>query len=56
MGAQVTNRPLTLRYVKTVGIINNPYDLAVSRDGRIFVANRCGAEERARAIRVGICT
>ena len=64
MCAQAAIKPLTLRYLKTVGIINNisgrgfnnPYDLAVSRDGRIFVANRCGSEERARAVRVGICT
>ena len=64
MGARVTTAPLALRYVKTVGItnnlmgvgFNNPYDLAVSGDGRIFVANRCGAEERSRAMRVGICT
>ena len=32
----------------------NPYDLAISRDGRIFVLNRCDPA-RYTAIRVGIC-
>ena len=53
-----------LDYVKTIGIVNNglngrgyanPYDLAVSRDGRIFVLNRCDPA-RAAAIRVGVCS
>lgn len=52
-----------LDYVKTIGIVNNgfngrgfanPYDIAVSNDGRIFVLNRCDPA-RAAAIRVGIC-
>jgi DNA-binding beta-propeller fold protein YncE len=55
---------MTLKYVKTIGIVNNgyngrgfanPYDVAVSGDGRIFVLNRCDPA-RAAAIRVGICT
>ena len=63
MATQAATRPLTLDYVKTIGINNNgfngrgftnPYDLAVSRDGRIFVLNRCD-EARFTAIRVGIC-
>ena len=54
---------VTLDYLKTIGIVNNglngrgyanPYDLAVSRDGRIFVLNRCDPA-RAAAIRVGVC-
>ena len=54
---------ITLDYVKTIGIVNNglngrgyanPYDLAVSGDGRIFVLNRCDPA-RAAAIRVGVC-
>ena len=63
MSVQVATGLFTLLYVKTVGITNNgfsgrgfanPYDLAVSRDGRIFVLNRCDPE-RVTAIRVGIC-
>ncbi len=55
---------IVLDYVKTIGIVNNglngrgyanPYDLAVSRDGRIFVLNRCDPA-RAAAIRVGVCS
>ena len=51
-----------LQYVKTIGIVNNsltdrgftnPYDSAISRDGRIFVLNRCDPVRRA-GIRVGI--
>ena len=51
-----------LDYVKTIGIVNNglngrgftsPYDSAVSKDGRIFVLNRCDPGRRV-AIRVGI--
>jgi len=55
---------VALNYVKTIGIVNNgyngrgyanPYDVAVSRDGRIFVLNRCDPA-RASAIRIGVCT
>ena len=53
----------TLDYVKTIGIVSaafsgrgfaNPYDAAISADGRIFVLNRCDPD-RAPAMRVGIC-
>ena len=63
MTTQTQNASITLDYVKTIGIVNNglngrgyanPYDLAVSRDGRIFVLNRCDPA-RAAAIRVGVC-
>lgn len=64
MSTQVAAPDITLQYVKTIGIVNNgyngrgfanPYAVAVSRDGRIFVLNRCDPA-RAAAIRVGICT
>ena len=64
MTTQTTAGPLTLEYVKTIGIVNNgfngrgfanPYDTAISEDGRIFVLNRCDPA-RAAAIRVGVCT
>ena len=54
---------LRLVYLKTIGIVNsgfngrgfaNPYDMAVSQDGRIFVLNRCDPIQ-AHTIRVGIC-
>ena len=63
MTTEVAAEKLTLDYVKTVGILNNgdngrgfasPYDLALHRDGRIFVLNRC-EPARMRAIRVGLC-
>jgi DNA-binding beta-propeller fold protein YncE len=62
--ATQTAKTLALEYVKTIGIVNNgyngrgfanPYDTAVSKDGRIFVLNRCDPA-RAAAIRIGICT
>ena len=52
----------TLEYIKTIGITNNgdngrgfanPYSIAVSSDGRIYVISRCDPV-RARAIRVGV--
>jgi DNA-binding beta-propeller fold protein YncE len=64
VSTSVATPAITLKYVKTIGIVNNgyngrgfanPYDVAVSRDGRIFVLNRCDPA-RAAAIRVGICT
>ena len=64
MGAQVATKRLTLQYVKTIGIVNNgdngrgfanPYALVTSRDGRIFVLNRCDPIRRSKALRVGIC-
>ena len=64
---RLTTQPATelfqLNYVKTIGIVNNgtngrgfanPYDVAIAKDGRIFVLNRCDPG-RARAIRIGIC-
>ena len=63
MTTQIQSASITLEYVKTIGIVSNglngrgyanPYDLAVSSDGRIFVLNRCDPA-RAAAIRVGVC-
>ena len=63
MSTQTATKTITLDYVKTIGIVNNgsngrgfanPYDVAVTRDERIFVLNRCDPA-RAAAIRVGIC-
>ena len=62
MSSQVSST-VTLNYLKTIGIVNNgyngrgfanPYDVAVSRDGRIYVLNRCDPA-RASAIRIGVC-
>ena len=63
MTTQAASPALALDYVKTIGIVNNgsngrgfanPYDLAVSKDGRVFVLNRCDPPRMA-AIRIGIC-
>ena len=63
MSSQAATKTLQINYLKTIGIVNNgftgrgfisPYDLAVSKDGRIFVLNRCDPF-RASGIRVGIC-
>jgi len=51
----------TLEYVKTIGLATNqigrgfinPYDVAFSRDGRIFVLNHCDSA-RKNLMRVGI--
>jgi hypothetical protein len=60
VSTQVTTHTITLQYVKTIGIVNNgyngrgfanPYNVAVSQDGRIFVLNRCDPA-RAAAIRL----
>ena len=62
MTTQTQSASIALDYVKTVGIVSNglngrgfanPYDLAASMDGRIFVLNRCDPA-RAAAIRVGV--
>jgi DNA-binding beta-propeller fold protein YncE len=62
MTTQQTSSQVTLEYIKTIGIVNNglngrgfanPYDLAISSDGTIYVINRCDTA-RAAAIRVGI--
>ncbi len=64
MATETAPATLALEYVKTVGITNNatngrgfanPCDLAISKDGRIFVMNRCDSVRR-QAIRVGVCT
>ena len=63
MVTQAGAKTIQISYLKTIGIVNNglngrgfgtPYDLAVHRNGRIFVLNRCDPP-RAAAIRVGIC-
>ena len=63
MGTQAGTTTVQISYLKTIGIVNNglngrgysnPYDLAVSKDGLIFVLNRCDPA-RAAGIRVGIC-
>ena len=63
MTTQPATKPFQLDYIKTIGIVNNglngrgfanPYDVAIAKDGRIFVLNRCDPG-RARAIRIGIC-
>ena len=60
MSTQTANSGPVLEYLKTIGIVNNgtngrgfanPYDVVVSKDGRIFVVNR-GAYVFAR---VGVC-
>ena len=63
MNVHTATMPLSVQYLKTIGIVNNgfngrgftnPIDVAISSDDRIFVLNRCDAPRRA-AIRVGIC-
>ncbi|MDA1348758.1 MAG: hypothetical protein O3A47_07815, partial [Chloroflexi bacterium] len=58
-----TTTSTAVKYLKTVGSVNNgsngrgfanPYDTAHTKDGRIFVINRCDLARRA-AIRIGIC-
>ncbi len=58
----MSTEPFGLEYVKTIGIVNNglggrgftsPYDSAISRDGRIFVLNRCDPPRKS-AVRIGI--
>ena len=62
MTAPASPRTIALKYDGTIGIVNNgtngrgfanPYDVAVSKDGRIFVLNRC-EPERGIALRIGI--
>ena len=64
MSIAITGKTFTLEYVKTIGMVNNslsgrgfanPYDTAISHDGRIFVLDRCDPLH-AGAVRVGICT
>ncbi len=63
MTTQTQSSTINVEYLKTIGIVNNglngrgfanPYDLAVSDDGRIFVLNRCDPA-RATGIRIGVC-
>ncbi len=63
MSLRTATTPVALEYIKTIGMTNNgsngrgfcnPYALQVSKDGRIFVLNRCD-HVRKDAIRVGIC-
>ena len=63
MAIQTGSKTIQIDYLKTIGIVNNglngrgftsPYDLAVHKDGRIFVINRCDPL-RSSAVRVGIC-
>ena len=63
MSTDLASKSVTLEYVKTIGIVNeslngrgfgSPYDMAIARDGRIFVLNRC-FRFMAQGIRVGIC-
>ena len=60
MSTESATKRFTLKYLKTIGIVNNnplgrgfahPVDLTVSADGRIFVLNR-----HAGFTRVGVCT
>ena len=61
MSTQAGSKQLTLEYVKTIGLATNqtgrgfvnPYDVAVGKDGRIFVLNHCDSA-RKNLIRVGI--
>lgn len=63
MSTQTETQTIEVDYLKTIGIVNNgdngrgftnPYDLAVTKDNRIFVLNRCDPG-RPAAIRIGIC-
>ena len=59
----LTSNTSLFKYLKTIGIVNNgdngrgfanPYDVAVSGNGNMFVLNRCDPARR-KAIRVGVC-
>ena len=62
MSTRSATKTFTLEYLKTIGILSNgpgrgfshPCDLAISKDGRIFVLNRCDPL-RYPFIRIGIC-
>ena len=52
----VNTNTLSIRYLKTIGIVNNgfngrgfanPYDVAFGPDGEIFVLNRCDPARRS---------
>ena len=61
MSTQTATTAFAIDYVKTMGIVTvqmghgfiNPYDVVTSRDGRVFVLNRCDSA-RAALVRVGI--
>ena len=63
MSTHAATRTFTLEYVKTIGLTTNqtgrgfinPYDVAFSKDGRIFVLNHCDSARR-NLMRVGICS
>ena len=63
MSTHTTQVNIRLEYVKTIGLTTNntgrgfvnPYDTAVSQDGRIFVLNHSDSARRAM-MRVGICS
>ena len=62
MTTHAATSTFTLEYVKTIGLTTNqngrgfvnPYDVAFSKDGRIFVLNHCDSA-RKNLMRVGIC-
>jgi DNA-binding beta-propeller fold protein YncE len=62
VSTQTASSAFPLEYVKTIGLVTNnmgrgfinPYDVAFSKDGRIFVLNHCDSVRQA-LIRIGIC-
>ena len=59
MSTLSTTKPLVLKYLKTIGMVNpqatgrgftNPVDLVIGTDGRIFVLNRLAGH-----VRIGVC-
>ena len=62
MSTRTTQQRFKLDYVKTIGVTTNqsgrgfinPYDIAISHDGRIFVLNHCDSA-RKNLMRIGIC-
>ena len=61
MSTQAASTTFVLDYVKTIGLVTNnlgrgfinPYDMTVTKDGRLLVLNRCDSA-RAGLVRVGI--
>jgi len=62
VSTRTTQQRFKLDYVKTIGVTTNqsgrgfinPYDIAISHDGRIFVLNHCDSA-RKNLMRIGIC-
>ena len=63
MSTQTVTEATVVRYYKTIGVTSNavsgrgfvnPYDVAFTRDNRMFYLNRCDYNLK-RAIRIGIC-